>query len=179
MVFLQGKASRSNQYIMKIVKPFHIVLIEPQIPPNTGNIARLCGATRTVLHLVGKLGFSTDDRMLKRAGLDYWDEVEIHYWQDFDQVLKNYPDARYFFTSKKAAQSYSEACFQEGDFLVFGKETKGLPDELLEANQDRTIRIPIFGNVRSLNLSTAAGIVLYEALRQTGRLKADAAEDVP
>jgi tRNA (cytidine/uridine-2'-O-)-methyltransferase len=163
---------------MKIVKPFHIVLIEPEIPPNTGNIARLCGATRTVLHLVGKLGFSTDDRMLKRAGLDYWDEVDIHYWQDFDQVLKNYPGARYFFTSKKAAKSYSEACFHEGDFLVFGKETKGLPDELLEANRDRTIRIPIFGNVRSLNLSTAAGIVLYEALRQTGRLSADPAENV-
>lgn len=163
---------------MKIEKPFHIVLIEPEIPPNTGNIARLCGATRTVLHLVGKLGFSTEDRMLKRAGLDYWSEVEIHYWQDFDQVLKNYPDGRYFFTSKKAAKSYSETCFHEGDFLVFGKETKGLPDELLEANRDRTIRIPIFGNVRSLNLSTAAGIVLYEALRQTGRLSGDTDKNV-
>jgi tRNA (cytidine/uridine-2'-O-)-methyltransferase len=158
---------------MKKFTPFHIVLIEPEIPPNTGNIARLCGATGTVLHLVGKLGFSTEDRMLKRAGLDYWDEVEIHYWQDFDQLRGNYPEARFFYTSKKAMKSYVEAEFHEGDFLVFGKETKGLPDELLEANIDRAIRIPIFGRVRSINLSTAAGIVLYEALRQTGKLSGD------
>ncbi len=155
---------------MDSFKPFHIVLIEPEIPPNTGNIARLCGATRTVLHLVGKLGFSTDDRALKRAGLDYWHEVDIRYWNDFDELRQAYPDARYFFTSKKAERSYVEAEFKEGDFIVFGKETQGLPEELLEANRDWTIRIPIFGKVRSLNLSTAAGIVLYEALRQTGRL---------
>jgi tRNA (cytidine/uridine-2'-O-)-methyltransferase len=155
---------------MNSFKPFHIVLIEPEIPPNTGNIARLCGATRTVLHLVGKLGFSTDDRALKRAGLDYWQEVDIRYWHDFDELLKSHPDARIFFTSKKAEKSYVEAEFNEGDFIVFGKETQGLPEELLEANIEWTIRIPIFGKVRSLNLSTAAGIVLYEALRQTGRL---------
>ncbi len=160
---------------MKHLKPFHIVLIEPEIPPNTGNIARLCGATGTVLHLVGKLGFSTDDRMLKRAGLDYWSEVEIHYWQDFDQLQKNYPDVRFFYTSKKARKSYVEADFREGDFLVFGKETQGLPDALLESNEDQAIRIPIFGRVRSLNLSTAAGIVLYEALRQAGKLIGDTA----
>lgn len=155
---------------VKEFKPFHIVLIEPEIPPNTGNIARLCGATGTVLHLVGKLGFSTDDRTLKRAGLDYWSEVEIRYWQDFEQLQREYPDARFFFTSKKAVKSYVDAEFREGDFLVFGKETRGLPDVLLEENREWTIRIPIFGKVRSLNLSTAAGIVLYEALRQTGRL---------
>jgi tRNA (cytidine/uridine-2'-O-)-methyltransferase len=162
---------------MKKFTPFHIVLIEPEIPPNTGNIARLCGATGTVLHLVGKLGFSTDDRTLKRAGLDYWDEVEIHYWQDFDQLRGNYPEAHFFYTSKKAKKSYVEAEFREGDFLVFGKETQGLPDELLEANIDRAIRIPIFGRVRSINLSTAAGIVLYEALRQTGKLSGDFIRD--
>ncbi len=155
---------------VKQFKPFHIVLIEPEIPPNTGNIARLCGATGTVLHLVGKLGFSTDDRTLKRAGLDYWSEVDIRYWRDFGQLQAEFPGARFFFTSKKAEKSYVDAEFREGDFLVFGKETRGLPDELLEANSEYTVRIPIFGKVRSLNLSTAAGIVLYEALRQTGRL---------
>ena len=150
--------------------PFHIVLIEPEIPPNTGNIARLCGATCTVLHLVGKLGFSTDDRALKRAGLDYWQEVEIHYWQDIDTLKAAYPDGRFIYTSKKAEKTYVELPFMAGDFIVFGKETKGLPDELLEANPETTVRIPIFGKVRSLNLSTAAGIVLYEALLQTARL---------
>lgn len=150
--------------------PFHIVLIEPEIPPNTGNIARLCGATCTVLHLVGKLGFSTDDRQLKRAGLDYWSEVEIHYWPDLATLRDNHPHARFVYTSKKAATSHAAFPFQEGDFLVFGKETQGLPDSLIEENPGTSIRIPIFGKVRSLNLSTAAGIVLYEALRQTGRL---------
>jgi tRNA (cytidine/uridine-2'-O-)-methyltransferase len=159
-------------------KPFHIVLIEPEIPPNTGNIARLCGATGTVLHLVGKLGFSTDDRMLKRAGLDYWNEVEIHYWHDFDQLQRRYPEARFFYTSKKAGKYYTEAEFREGDFIVFGKETQGLPDELLEKNVEQAIRIPILGKVRSLNLSTAAGIVLYEALRQTGRLSREIDHDI-
>ena len=164
---------------MKQFKPFHIVLIEPEIPPNTGNIARLCGATGTVLHLVGKLGFSTDDRTLKRAGLDYWSEVEIHYWQDFAELQGTYPDGRFFFTSKKAGKSYAEAVFREGDFLVFGKETQGLPEELLARNMETSIRIPIFGRVRSLNLSTAAGIVLYEALRQTGKLSGSINEDNP
>ena len=155
---------------MENAKPFHIVLIEPEIPPNTGNIARLCGATCTILHLVGKLGFSTDDRALKRAGLDYWQEVEIHYWQDIDALKAAYPDGRFVYTSKKAEKSYVEMRFMGGDFIVFGKETKGLPDELLNANPETAVRIPIFGKVRSLNLSTAAGIVLYEALRQTERL---------
>lgn len=155
---------------MQPPKPFHIVLIEPEIPPNTGNIARLCGATGTVLHLVGKLGFSTDDRQLKRAGLDYWSEVEIHYWDDFAALQRAYPEGRFIYTSKKAARTHVDAGFREGDFIVFGKETVGLPEELIHANWERTVRIPIFGKVRSLNLSTAAGIVLYEALRQTGRL---------
>ncbi len=151
-------------------KPFHIVLIEPEIPPNTGNIARLCGATCSILHLVGKLGFSTDDKTLKRAGLDYWKEVEIHYWNNLDEVKKAYPHGRYFYTSKKAEKSYVDVKYEEGDFLVFGKETAGLPDDLLRENPDTAIRIPIFGNVRSINLATATGVVLYEALRQTGRL---------
>jgi tRNA (cytidine/uridine-2'-O-)-methyltransferase len=155
---------------MKPFAPFNIVLVEPEIPPNTGNIARLCGATCSTLHLVGKLGFSTDDRSLKRAGLDYWKEVEIRYWNSLDEVLEAYPLGRYFYTSKKGKKSFVEAVYREGDFLVFGKETAGLPEALLAAHTDSTIRIPIFGRVRSLNLSTAVGIVLYEALRQTGRL---------
>ncbi len=151
--------------------PFHIVLIEPEIPPNTGNIARLCGATNSVLHLVGKLGFSLDDRYLKRAGLDYWAVIDIRHWPSLEALQREFPKARYSYTSKKASRSYVEAGYQPGDFLVFGKETKGLPEDLLTAQADQSIRIPIFNDeVRSLNLSTAAGIVLYEALRQTGRL---------
>ena len=149
-------------------QPFHIVLVEPEIPPNTGNIARLCGATGTVLHLVGKLGFSTDDRQLKRAGLDYWSAVTILYWPDLESLQAVHPDGRFVYTSKKAQSSHAAFAFHEGDFLVFGKETAGLPDSLIDANPDTSIRIPIFSPVvRSLNLSTAAGIVLYEALRQT------------
>ena len=150
---------------------FHIVLVEPEIPPNTGNIARLCGATGTTLHLVGKLGFSTDDRYLKRAGLDYWSEVEILYWSDLAGLQQAYPAGRFIYTSKKAPKSYLELGFLAGDFIVFGKETKGLPDELIEANPETAVRIPIIGKVRSLNLSTSAGIVLYEALRQSGALE--------
>lgn len=151
--------------------PFHIVLIEPEIPPNTGNIARLCGATGTVLHLVGKLGFSIDDKQLKRAGLDYWDAVDIRQWQNLAELHKAFPGANCWFTSKKATRTHVQADFRPGDFLVFGKETLGLPEDLLEENAGRTIRIPMQSSiVRSLNLSTAAGIVLYEALRQTGQL---------
>jgi tRNA (cytidine/uridine-2'-O-)-methyltransferase len=150
--------------------PFHVVLIEPEIPPNTGNIARLCGATRSILHLVGKLGFSTDDRALKRAGLDYWHDVVIRYWEGLDVLKEAFPLGRFVYTSKKAALCYSDFSFQRGDFLVFGKETQGLPDAILTANQETSVRIPITGKVRSINLSTSAGIILYEALRQTGQL---------
>lgn len=151
-------------------EPFNIVLIEPEIPPNTGNIARLCAATGTVLHLVGKLGFSIDDRQLKRAGLDYWPAVTLHQWPDLEALCAAHPAARCWYTSKKAAKTHLQADFRPGDFLVFGKETLGLPDELLAADPGHCLRIPIFSPaVRSLNLSTAAGIVLYEALRQCGR----------
>lgn len=156
---------------MEPYKPFHIVLIEPEIPPNTGNIARLCGATRSVLHLVGRLGFSTDDRALKRAGLDYWDAVDVRYWQDLEELKRAFPEGRFIYTSKKADRCYVDLAYRDGDFLVFGKETMGLPAELLAANPDTSVRIPITGRVRSINLSTAAGIVLYEALRQTGQLR--------
>lgn len=148
-----------------------IVLIEPEIPPNTGNIARLCAATGTILHLVKPLGFSIDDRQLKRAGLDYWDAVDLHLWESFSDLQAAIPNGRWWYTSKKANRSYIAAEFQDGDLIVFGKETKGLPDELLTLHADRAIRIPIFSErVRSINLSTSAGIVLYEALRQCGHL---------
>ena len=150
---------------------FHIVLIEPEIPPNTGNIARLCGATGTVLHLVGKLGFSIDDKHLKRAGLDYWEAVDVRQWADLEELHEAFPDGRFWYTSKKAGKTHIQADYQSGDFLVFGKETFGLPEELLQRNSEQSIRIPISSSiVRSLNLSTAAGIVLYEALRQAGEL---------
>jgi tRNA (cytidine/uridine-2'-O-)-methyltransferase len=151
--------------------PFHIVLIEPEIPPNTGNIARLCGATGTVLHLVGRLGFSIDDKHLKRAGLDYWDAVDVRQWSDLETLQAAFTKGRFWYTSKKARRTHVQADFHPGDFLVFGKETLGLSEELLRHNAEQSIRIPILSPVvRSLNLSTAAGIVLYEALRQTGQL---------
>ncbi len=156
---------------MQNEQPFHIVLIEPEIPPNTGNIGRLCAATGTHLHLVGKLGFSLDDKHLKRAGLDYWPEVKLHRWDSLPEVQAQFPQARFWYTSKKASRSYTKADFKPGDFLVFGKETLGLPEELLAEEQDYALRIPIFSPaVRSLNLANSAAILLYEALRQNQRL---------
>jgi len=150
---------------------FNIVLVEPEIPPNTGNIARLCAATGSILHLVGKLGFSIDDKHLKRAGLDYWEFVTLRQWPDLAALQTSAPHGRFFYLSTKATRSYLEAGFRPGDFIVFGKETKGLPPEIIAANSDTAITIPMpSGNVRSLNLSTSAGIVLYEALRQCGRI---------
>jgi tRNA (cytidine/uridine-2'-O-)-methyltransferase len=148
--------------------PFQIVLVEPEIPPNTGNIARLCGATGTVLNLVGKLGFSIDDRQLKRAGLDYWHAVTVRQWPDLKTLQEANPTARMVCTSAREGMVHSRFTFLPGDLLVFGKETTGLPREILASHAETCIRIPILGPVRSLNLSTAAGIVLYEALRQTG-----------
>jgi tRNA (cytidine/uridine-2'-O-)-methyltransferase len=151
--------------------PFHIVLIEPEIPPNTGSIARLCGATGTVLHLVGKLGFSLDDKHLKRAGLDYWAAVDIRQWASLHELQEAFPGARFWYSSKKAGRTHVQADFRNGDFLVFGKESLGLPEELLQQFPEQSIRIPIHSPiVRSLNLANAASIVLYEALRQTGQL---------
>jgi len=147
--------------------PFNVVLIEPEIPPNTGSIARLCGATDSILHLVKPLGFSTDDRYLKRAGLDYWQYVTIKYWENIDAFLENCPEERMFFLSKKVTRSYTECSFAPGDYLVFGRETKGLPKEILTLYQEQCYTIPMVNpHIRSLNLAMAAGIVLYEAIRQ-------------
>jgi tRNA (cytidine/uridine-2'-O-)-methyltransferase len=147
---------------------FHIVLVHPEIPANTGNIARTCAATGTHLHLVRPLGFSTDDRALKRAGLDYWYAVNITYYDSFKEVQEAHPDGRFFFTSTRSRKAYSDFQFSDGDFFVFGKETKGLPQELLDASPDTCMRLPMTDKVRSLNLANTAAIVVYEALRQNG-----------
>ena len=145
---------------------FNVVLVEPEIPPNTGNVGRLCLATGSTLHLVEPLGFSLEDRQLKRAGLDYWDEVDVQTWDSFAELqARQMPDARYFFLTTKTAFPYYEINFQRGDFLVFGRETRGLPESLLQPNVARCITIPMQGT-RSLNLATAVAIVLFEAVRQ-------------
>jgi tRNA (cytidine/uridine-2'-O-)-methyltransferase len=146
----------------------HIALIEPEIPPNTGNIARLCGATFTTLHLVGKLGFRTDDKAVKRAGLDYWDAVDIHYHTKIEALYEALPECRFLYFTTKAERLYTDFQYAPNDCLVFGRETRGLPEDVLKANWHRCLTIPMPNkNIRSLNLATSVGIVLYEALRQT------------
>lgn len=145
---------------------FNIVLVEPEIPQNTGNISRTCAATHTVLHLVRPFGFEISDRTLKRAGLDYWQYLDVRYYDSFDEVVEKNPDARFFFLSTKGKKVYSDVKFKDGDFLVFGKESHGLPEPLLKSHYDRTLRIPMWQNLRSLNLSNSVAITLYEALRQ-------------
>ncbi|BCU81003.1 tRNA (uridine(34)/cytosine(34)/5-carboxymethylaminomethyluridine(34)-2'-O)-methyltransferase TrmL [Polycladomyces abyssicola] len=147
---------------------FHIVLVEPEIPYNTGNIARTCAVTGATLHLVGPLGFSIEDRYLKRAGLDYWDQVNVHLYDSFAELEAALPGRRFFCATTKADRSYTDFRYREGDVLIFGKETAGLPQEILEKYRDTNIRIPMRADTRSLNLSNAAAIVLYEALRQNG-----------
>ena len=145
----------------------NIVLVEPEIPQNTGNISRACACTDSVLHLVGKLGFSTDDKYLKRSGLDYWHMLDIRYYDSWEDFVSKNKDGRYWFCTTKAPASYTDAKFDADDYLIFGKETKGLPEELLKDNLDKCIRIPMLPAARSLNLSNSVAIVLYEALRQT------------
>lgn len=146
---------------------FHIVLVEPEIPQNTGNIARTCAVTGSVLHLVGPLGFSLDDKYLKRAGLDYWHLLDIRQYESFAEFENKNP-GNYFFLSTKSQKNYSQAEFRDGDYLIFGRETKGLPEDLLRHRYDRCLRIPMADDARSLNLSNAVAIVVYEALRQEG-----------
>ncbi len=147
----------------------HIVLYEPEIPPNTGTIARLCAATQTHLHLIEPLGFSLEDRYLKRAGLDYWPHVKVSVWMDWEKFLQAMHPGRLVATSAKAGASYCDFSYEPGDFLVFGPETKGLPSHIIEQTVHH-VRIPIWGKVRSLNIANAASVVLYEAFRQTGEL---------
>jgi tRNA (cytidine/uridine-2'-O-)-methyltransferase len=148
----------------------HVVLFEPEIPPNTGSVARLCAATLTPLHLIEPLGFKIDDKHLKRAGLDYWEFVDLHVHTSWEDFLSDAKPSRLFFFSKKAQRSYTSVSYDDDDYLVFGPETRGLPEQMRAANADHTLRIPMIGSgVRSLNLSNAVSIVVYEALRQLGR----------
>ena len=147
---------------------YHVALFEPEIPPNTGNIARLCAATFTELHIVGVTGFRMDDRTLKRAGLDYWDEVTLHRHVSLEDLYTALPDSRFVYFTTKSKIPYTSWSFRDGDCLVFGPETRGLPSAILESNPKNCLTIPMpNANIRSLNLSTSVGIVLYEALRQT------------
>jgi tRNA (cytidine/uridine-2'-O-)-methyltransferase len=145
----------------------HIALFEPEIPPNTGNIARLCAATGTALHVIGPTGFRMDDRTLKRAGLDYWNEVALSRHIGLGSLYAELPDSRFVYLTTKAKRTYTDWQFENGDCIVFGPETRGLPQTLLDANPNECLTIPMTNpNVRSLNLATSAGIVLYEAIRQ-------------
>jgi tRNA (cytidine/uridine-2'-O-)-methyltransferase len=148
----------------------NLVLVEPEIPPNTGNVARLCAATNTTLHLVEPFGFRLDDRALKRAGMDYWRHVRWHRWVDWRTFRSHQPaGARFWFIESGGGRHYAEVRYAAGDYLVLGRETAGLPRALLEENADRCLRIPMFHpHARSLNLSNCAALVLYEALRQLG-----------
>jgi tRNA (cytidine/uridine-2'-O-)-methyltransferase len=146
---------------------FNVVLVEPEIPPNTGNVARLCLATGSRLHLIEPLGFSINDRQLRRAGMDYWDKVDLMYWKnlvEFERATRS--QTRRFLLTTKSRQNYWDAKFREGDYLVFGRETKGLPESLLSSDPENCLTIPMIRGARSLNLATAVAIVLFEGVRQ-------------
>ena len=147
----------------------HVVLFQPEIPSNTGNIARTCAGTNTSLHLIRPLGFSTDDKMLKRAGLDYWEHVNVQYYDSLDEFYEKNADGEFYYITKFGKKVYSTFDYSDSTknhFFIFGRETKGIPKEVIEANLDRALRIPMSDNVRSLNLSNTAAILIYEALRQ-------------
>ncbi len=148
--------------------PLHIVLVNPEIPPNTGNIARTCAATDTCLHLVKPLGFSIDDKALKRAGLDYWPYVKLTVHESLDDFMKEYAGARMFLATTKGARLYTEPEYRDGDMFLFGRETAGLPRDFIEQHKDFAVRIPMSEStrLRSFNLANSANIILFEALRQ-------------
>lgn len=144
----------------------NIVLFQPEIPYNTGNIGRSCVLTNTTLHLVKPLGFSLDEKQIKRAGLDYWNLIDLKIWENFEELQKAYPDSKFFFATTKTNQSYTDVEYGPNDFIVFGPESRGIPAEIREANKETCITIPMIKMGRSLNLSNSAVIILYEALRQ-------------
>ena len=146
----------------------HVVLVEPEIPPNTGNIARLCLAAGARLHLVEPLGFSLDEKSLRRAGMDYWHLCDVKRWASLQQLQATESAGRFFYFTTKASKVYWNENFQDGDFLVFGRETRGLPESLLRENEDACLKLPMQAEARSLNLATSVGIALYEAKRQIG-----------
>ena len=144
----------------------NIVLHQPEIPQNTGNIARTCAATGASLHLIKPLGFKIDEKSVKRAGLDYWDTLDIHVHESYEDFISKYPLAKIYMATTKAQTTYAEMTYEEDGFIMFGKETAGIPEEILKDNKDTCIRIPMKEDIRSLNLSNSVAIVLYEALRQ-------------
>lgn len=144
----------------------HIVLLEPEIPQNAGNIARTCAVTHSTLHLIKPLGFSVEDKYLKRAGLDYWDYLDIRYYENFEDFYDKNKEAKLFMATTKAKKIYSDACYGPDDYIMFGKESAGIPEEILLRFPENAVRIPMYGEVRSLNLSNSVAIMIYEALRQ-------------
>lgn len=165
--YASAGAAENPLFPLELTKMFQIVLVEPEIPPNTGNIGRLCLATGSVLHLIEPLGFSLEDKFLKRAGLDYWDQVTVRRWPDWDTFRAAQTSLpRFWFLTTKTDRPYWNVAFAEGDFLVFGRETRGLPEPLLAQNAEHCLTIPMVSATRSLNLATAVGIVLYEGVRQ-------------
>lgn len=144
----------------------NIILLEPEIPANTGNIGRTCVATGTKLHLIEPLGFKIGEKELKRAGLDYWDQLDYECYSDYEDFLAKHPDAKIYMATTKAHRTYAEASFGMDDYIMFGKESAGIPEEILVENEENCIRIPMLSEIRSLNLSNAVSIILYEALRQ-------------
>ena len=151
-----------------IKSKFNIVLYEPEIPQNTGNIVRLCACSGSDLFLVGKLGFSLSDKYLKRAGLDYWNDVNIKKYENLQFVIADFPDSKFYYLTTKSKKIYTDIMFNSGDFLVFGPETRGIPETILNANSEYAVTIPMKEGQRSLNLSNSVAIVLYEAIRQNG-----------
>lgn len=145
-----------------------IVLVEPEIPANTGNIARTCAVTGAELHLVRPLGFSIDDKHLKRAGLDYWHRIKVFLHDNFQSLLEEHPEGRFYYFSTRGRKLYTEGRYLEEDFLVFGKETAGLPDSIIKGNEQFTLRIPMIPGRRSINLSNSVAVVVFEGLRQRG-----------
>ncbi len=156
-----------------VINLFNIVLVEPEIPQNTGNIARTCAATGCRLHIVKPMGFTIDDKKLKRAGLDYWHLLGVQYYENLEEFFEKNNGGRFFYSTTKGINTYSDVKYMDGDFILFGKETKGLPENLLHQNKEWCIRIPMINEARSLNLSNSVAIIAYEALKQTnfGQLK--------
>lgn len=146
----------------------NIVLLNPEIPYNTGNIGRSCVLTNTSLHLIKPMGFSLDEKQVKRAGLDYWNSVDLYTWDSLEELIEANPDSNFYFATTKTKKNYSDVKYKKNDFIVFGPESRGVPEEILEANKENCITIPMIKMGRSLNLSNSAAIILYEALRQTG-----------
>ena len=146
----------------------NIVLHEPEIPQNTGNISRTCAVTHSMLHLIKPLGFSVDDKYLKRSGLDYWQYLDVRYYENFEDFIEKNPGAKIYMATTKAKKIYTDVSYSENDYIMFGKESAGIPEEILLDYKDTSIRIPMYDDLRSLNLSNSVAIILYEALRQQG-----------